>query len=472
MMRNGVLLAEDTPNELLSLYGCDSLEDVFLLLCKKQGRVTNEETPGDIEMGAVASPGPLALPAPDPVRANLGMKSRKQIHKRASPVGKMTALLKKNFSRYWKNFGVMLFILGFPILQIGSFFIAIGHDPQHLPLAIVNDEVPFREGSMPTPHGAGPAYETADRCKGLTVSGCNLTRLSCRFLDTMNPTFKKRYYATQNSAEAAVKAGQAWGSLFFNTNFSESLTERLENGKDASDVALEKSDLNISLDMSDRQISLFLRKEILKTYQTFVKVLLKECDINDKIGEIPVHFNTPIFGTEDTSYTMFMAPGVILTIVFFLSTGITCTTMITEVHEGIWDRALVTGMTSGEILLSHVITQFAVLLLQTFECLLLSFLVFDMDNNGSLWLISLLTCLNGFCGMCYGIMWPVEAMPRVLRIISRQLPLTRASEAMRSIIIKGWGLTEPTVYNGFLTTFLWTAIMLFTCFIVLRLKKN
>jgi len=40
---------------------------------------------------------------------------------------------------------------------------------------------------------------------------------------------------------------------------------------------------------------------------------------------------------------MFMAPGVILTVVFFLSTGITCTTMISEVHEGIWDRALVTG---------------------------------------------------------------------------------------------------------------------------------
>lgn len=38
LMRNGTLLAEDSPAELLKLYCCSTLEDVFLLLSRKQGR--------------------------------------------------------------------------------------------------------------------------------------------------------------------------------------------------------------------------------------------------------------------------------------------------------------------------------------------------------------------------------------------------------------------------------------------------
>lgn len=37
-MRNGTLLAEDSPAELLKLYSCNTLEEVFLLLSRKQGR--------------------------------------------------------------------------------------------------------------------------------------------------------------------------------------------------------------------------------------------------------------------------------------------------------------------------------------------------------------------------------------------------------------------------------------------------
>lgn len=37
MMRNGILLAEDSPHNLLNRYSADSLEDAFLQLCMKQG---------------------------------------------------------------------------------------------------------------------------------------------------------------------------------------------------------------------------------------------------------------------------------------------------------------------------------------------------------------------------------------------------------------------------------------------------
>jgi hypothetical protein len=40
-MRSGKLLAEESPQVLLSMYGCQSLEEVFLKLSRKQGSNCN-----------------------------------------------------------------------------------------------------------------------------------------------------------------------------------------------------------------------------------------------------------------------------------------------------------------------------------------------------------------------------------------------------------------------------------------------
>jgi hypothetical protein len=41
LMRSGKLLAEESPHVLLSMYGCQSLEEVFLKLSRKQGSNSN-----------------------------------------------------------------------------------------------------------------------------------------------------------------------------------------------------------------------------------------------------------------------------------------------------------------------------------------------------------------------------------------------------------------------------------------------
>jgi len=40
-MRSGKLLAEESPHVLLSMYSCQSLEEVFLKLSRKQGSNSN-----------------------------------------------------------------------------------------------------------------------------------------------------------------------------------------------------------------------------------------------------------------------------------------------------------------------------------------------------------------------------------------------------------------------------------------------
>lgn len=42
LMRSGRLLAEESPQTLLTMYRCSNLEDVFLKLSRKQGASNNE----------------------------------------------------------------------------------------------------------------------------------------------------------------------------------------------------------------------------------------------------------------------------------------------------------------------------------------------------------------------------------------------------------------------------------------------
>ena len=47
-----------------------------------------------------------------------------------------------------------------------------------------------------------------------------------------------------------------------------------------------------------------------------------------------------------------------------------------------------------------------------------------------------------------GILWPLEGMPSYLRIVAKLLPNTLACQAMRDIMLRGWGVEREEVYLG------------------------
>jgi ABC-type multidrug transport system permease subunit len=130
--------------------------------------------------------------------------------------------------------------------------------------------------------------------------------------------------------------------------------------------------------------------------------------------------------------------------VFFLAVALTSSALIIERTEGLLDRSWVAGVSPGEILFSHVVTQFVVMCGQTALVLLFMIVVFDVTNNGDIGWIIVLTILQGLCGMCFGfvisaicelernaiqlalgsfyptlllsgVIWPIEGMPTALR---------------------------------------------------------
>lgn len=89
--------------------------------------------------------------------------------------------------------------------------------------------------------------------------------------------------------------------------------------------------------------------------------------------------------------------------IFFLATLITSTIFITDRLEGIWDRTLVAGISTSELLLAHIITQSSVMLVQCAEIVVLSVFIFDTQNHGDNVTVVVLLMMLGFAGMLYGL---------------------------------------------------------------------
>lgn len=153
-------------------------------------------------------------------------------------VGKIKALLQKNFLRMWRNVGVMLFIFALPVMQVILFCMAIGRDPTGLRLAIVNHEQMYMNQS----------YQDCP-----FDYSCSFSNLSCRYLNHLrNSTIVREYYETPDLAVDAVKRGEAWGSLYFTENFTDALVARMALGKDADAETLDQSEVRVWLDMSSK----------------------------------------------------------------------------------------------------------------------------------------------------------------------------------------------------------------------------
>lgn len=73
-------------------------------------------------------------------------------------------------------------------------------------------------------------------------------------------------------------------------------------------------------------------------YENFYKSLLSDCEFPELVGEPPLQFGDPVYGPEDPNFTEFMAPGIIILIIFFLALALTGEMFIVEKRDGLLDR--------------------------------------------------------------------------------------------------------------------------------------
>ncbi|EFX78467.1 ABC protein, subfamily ABCH [Daphnia pulex] len=539
LMRSGHLLAEESPHNLLSLHGLSTLEDVFLKLCMKDGvghdNPAYVQTFNNIPFGAqywknTKSILPVAdedgivgltfSPSGDSMHggsstngsssstascssssSNAGdtssscgstAASSRAVGKRRSGTFKLAipswhrsaALIRKNFMQTFRNIGMFLFIFLLPAAQAILFCLAIGRDPSFLKMAIVNDELDPSQGRI---------------CNYTT--DCSYSMFSCRYLRFIdNTTIVQVPFKSLSDAIDATKRGEVWGVVHFGQNFTDELVVRQADGNHADNETILASRIAITLDWSNQQISLTLQRRLIEAFEDFSKDVLSACSYEPAAASIPVTFLDPIYGEKKPSFTEFMAPGIILTIVYFIAVALTAAVFINERKSGLLDRSIVAGVQMTEIMLAHLVNQFTVLIGQTALVFLFMLLVFNIACHGSLALAVFITLLQGLCGMSYGlvvstlcdeetsaihlslgsfypnlllsgVLWPMEGMPVYLRYVSYFLPQTYAVESLRNVFGRGWGIERPEVYFGIVISFSWIFALLALSLIVVRIRK-
>ncbi|XP_076142076.1 ABC transporter G family member 23 [Alosa pseudoharengus] len=478
LMRGGQLLAEAPPETLMEQRNSLTLECAFLQLCEDSDQMVSKQesssegklmvdsqTPEAYkdESRPILSSGKSPSPADEVPRFTADWKVR--VRHVVPKWRNVAALVIKTLVRMKRMPGSLCFQFLLPVIQISLMCLCIGGDPKGIQVAVVNNETGTH----------------------------SFSRSLLSFLDNSSIIQVNLSHA---EAFAGIHNGEYWGVIEFGKNFTSYLTKRMLNPRSSRDV-VDGGSVHVWLDLTNRQIAIMLQKKLHDAFEGFVQ---------SKLGSMaymvapPIKFEEPIYGSKNTDFTTFVTPGAILSITFYLAVGLTALSFVLERKEGLLDRCWVAGVSSLETMLAHLFSQLLVISVQIILMLLFILLVFKIPNEGSLALVVSLIILQGVTGISFGlvissaiddeqsanqaalgvfypnliisgVIWPVECIPYPLRYLSLALPQTYASEALRCIMYRGWGLTRLMVWRGFAVTLGWNTFFLILATVILKLRS-
>ncbi|KAL0110784.1 hypothetical protein PUN28_014027 [Cardiocondyla obscurior] len=493
LMRDGKMLTESSPQQLLERFECSLLEEAFIKLCDVQN---NAVTLNEAQRSEPESTSSDVLNQDQDQDNNYYTETNEipvcktVTERRVSRWKKFKALVIKNGIQVLRNYAGLVFAILFPLLQGGLFFFSIGNNPKDLMIGIVNDEA----GNCNYDKNYG--YIWGDEIT------CHFNNLSCRFANNINSSIATQiYYDNVLEAKNDVRKGQITGVMYFGQNFSKALEVRVNDITAADDLDFIDSEIQVFLDMSDHVIGSFMKEKLFKRFIEIYKSIMKDCQLSPKLAYIPIQFEDPLYGTEDLTYADFIVPTYIIILIFFLANTVSTALIISDRLQGLWDRSIVQGVKSEEILLSHIFIQSIIVLIHTTMLYLLYFPIWGLECKGSIFMLIIIVFLNGFCGLMYGFflsvilnnytmafygsigsmfplfalnggVWPLEGLPIVLRWISYMMPVTLPSASVRAIVYKGSSIFDSDVYVGLLVNCVWILLYLaISIFGIRRLKS-
>ncbi|BES98766.1 ATP-Hypothetical protein cassette sub-family A ABC1 member [Nesidiocoris tenuis] len=464
LMREGKILAEDDPCSLMRFHGGQSLEDVFLKLCRQTltlndyGDEENEDSKGTQSIQLVKTPYTLFK------RTNFEMN-------------RVLAYSMKSFVWMRRNIPLVLFTLLLPIVQCTLISVTVGDDPFNIGLAFVNDENKTDEFQNSTSF----VYE-GTRCDDNSTFSAEYLNFLRKERLILKP------FSDLDTAQEAAKRNKVWGVLYFYPDYTHSVIERLNLANKASDLAVNHSEVVVWLDQSNEVIAQLLKRQILEAAVALLESVSQRCNFtNMPPSPHSVEKIEAIFGNNNPNFRQFMTPANAVLFAFYLPMMFTLGAMLMEKTSGLLERGLAAGLTLLEVAIGHVVLQFVILVAQTALMMVVLYCAFDNPIQGSITWCVIFLLFVGVCGMFYGFfiaalcdsfttasclaigsyfplfmlsgaIWPLEGMHYVMRYISMFLPVTSSVETYRSISARSWTITHPKVYGSLISLSIWTTV--------------
>ncbi|KAG5863187.1 hypothetical protein JTB14_030928, partial [Gonioctena quinquepunctata] len=295
---------------------------------------------------------------------------------------------------------------------------------------------------------------------------------------------KQVYYTNLEKAKEDVRKGEVIGVVHISEKFTENFQKRLRLGMLDNPNVINGGQIEVWMDLSNVQIGPSVQRKLVQLFVEFQESVFDSCQLPPELADLPINVDY-IYDRRDDQYSVFMIPGGLVTMSFFIGAIMTCQIIVEERHKGIWDRSIVTGVKALEIIITHFILLATISMIQVLALFIITYVAYHEIYLGSIFLMYLIVYLQAVCGMGFGFcvsvlstdltmatlltagmffpmvilngsIWPIQGMPEILAFIARCLPFTIATESLRNVSIKGWSLTNANVINGIAMSLSWT----------------
>jgi ABC-2 type transport system permease protein len=273
-----------------------------------------------------------------------------------------------------------------------------------------------------------------------------------------------------------VQRGQLQGGIVIPSNFSESL------------MTGHQGTLIIVSDDSNPQISITIQSALRGVFDAMGTALAQQ-NLNTTNIAVVKPFNVQTQGvvSGNPSYFDFIAPGIMaMTVMMSVMTGLPVA-ISQEKEIGTMDGMMVAPINRLSILLGKTLAQTARGLIQGVIILALAIGIFGVAIQGSILLVFALLLLGvfSFVGLgivitsftkdqetaqmlmmtlmfpmmfLSGVFFPIQQMPWYMQTISKALPLTYASDALRKVMVLGADI--PQIANELIILIVFGVIMI------------
>jgi len=286
-------------------------------------------------------------------------------------------------------------------------------------------------------------------------------------------TLNIRYRDNEAEAVNQVEDGKAWAAIIFPEHFTKNILAKIEGDSygDGTSILIraDKSNVNVAAAIS-KAVSDAI-KDTIDAYG----------------GGVPISITDyPVYG-ENAEFIDFFVPGIVAFAIFLLTALLTLLSFVGERTSGTLNRLLVSPVRRSEIVVGYALAFSVVGMIQAAILLIVGTLVFKITIVGNPFIAFMIAALLAVVSVSLGILlssaakreaqavqfipliilptfllagifWPVEAIPSYIRPLSYLIPPYYAVEALRSVLLRGWGLggiwLEIVVLMAFAVVFL------------------
>ncbi len=277
------------------------------------------------------------------------------------------------------------------------------------------------------------------------ISNLNRNTLNIEFMDD------------EPGAVQKVAEGDVWAVILFPEGFTNTMMSVAQG-----QILDDDTSIIIKADQSNTGIYTAVKRAVTEAMMdTF----------SDTGNNLPFTIeDEPVYG-ENAEFIDFFVPGIMAFAIFLLTTLLTLLSFVGERTSGTLDRLKASPMRDSEIVLGYAMAFGLIGMFQASLLLIVATGVFKVTIVGNAFLAYIVVALLAVVSVSLGILlssaakreaqavqfipmivmptfllsgvfWPVEAIPSFLRWASYIIPPTYGVEAIRSVMLRGWGLSD------------------------------